>query len=95
MSGLNKEAMECCRNIHDAFLNRHKLDSWEVVITAMKVPNGLAYNETPHFELKLHLVNGKEDFVMRAEVEDDLKDTLKAKLDEFLEADYAAGKSLN
>jgi hypothetical protein len=91
MSGLNEEAMESCRNIYSAFLKRHQLDSWNVLITAMKLPGGVIFNEKPHVELKLGLVNRRKDLVL-AVAEEDLKHTLETGLDNFLEADYAARK---
>jgi hypothetical protein len=91
MSGLNEEAMESCRNIYSAFLKRHQLDSWNVVITAMKVPGGLVFNGKPHIELRLRLVNRRKDLVV-AIAEDDLKHTLETGLDNFLEVDYAVRK---
>ena len=91
MSGLNEEAMESCRNIYSAFLERHHLDAWNVVITAIKLPGGVIFNEKPHVELRLRLVNRRKDLVV-AVAEDDLKHTLETGLDNFLEGDYAARK---
>jgi hypothetical protein len=90
MSGLDSKAQESCRRIFKAFLGRHSLTSWDVAIIAARIPDGAPYNVEPYYELKIRFGSVKHEVVSRVKSEADLKDTLEAKLDELLEANYAA-----